>query len=322
MRRTLVWTAVAATVVAGLAGCRKGQQAAEGAQGFESPAPPFNADAAFALLKQQVAFGPRVPGTPGHQKQLDWMVAYLKQRADTVILQAFTTVAPNGDTLHLTNVFARFKPSAADHILLLAHWDTRPTADNEPDSARRKQPILGANDGGSGVAVLMQLADDLKRHSPPLGVDLLFVDGEDYTGDMYLGSEEFASKFAPTYHPLYGILLDMVGDQNPSYPIEPQSQQYAPEIITRVYDMAEKLGLGQFFPRSPGIDIQDDHIPLNKAGIHTIDLIDFQYGPPNDTTSRAGGAYWHTLQDTVEHCSPVGLGAVGRVIGALIYSGG
>jgi Zn-dependent M28 family amino/carboxypeptidase len=317
MRRTLALAAVAAVAVVAGPACGKGKDAAQGAQGLESPAPPFNADAAFALLKQQVAFGPRVPGTPGHQRQLDWMVKYLKQRADTVILQSFTAVAPNGDTLHLTNVFARFKPSNPDHILLLAHWDTRPTADNETNLARRAQPILGANDGASGVAVLMQLADDLKRHSPPLGVDLLFVDGEDYTGDMYLGSEQFAASYAPTYHPLYGILLDMVGDQNPSYPIEPSSQQYAPEVVQRVYDMAEKLGLGQYFPRSPGIEILDDHIPLNKAGIHTVDLIDFAYGPDG-----ASNEYWHTLQDTVAHCSPAGLAAVGRVVGAMIYSGG
>ena len=317
MRRTLAVAALAAVAVVACPACGKGKDAAQGAQGFESPAPPFNADAAFALLKQQVAFGPRVPGTPGHQLQLDWMVKYLRQRADTVILQSFTTVAPNGDTLHLTNVFARFKPANADHVLLLAHWDTRPTADNETNLARKRQPILGANDGASGVAVLMQLADDLKRHSPPLGVDLLFVDGEDYTGDMYLGSEEFAAKFAPTYHPLYGVLLDMVGDQNPSYPVEPSSQQYAPEVVQRVYDMAEKLGLGQYFPRSPGIEIQDDHIPLNKAGIHTVDLIDFAYGPDG-----VSNEYWHTLQDTVAHCSPAGLAAVARVVGALIYTGG
>jgi hypothetical protein len=109
----------------------------------------------------------------------------------------------------------------------------------------------------------------------------------------------------------------MIGDQNPLFPIEPESQNYAPEVIQRFYDMAEKIGLAQYFPRSPGIDILDDHIPLNKAGIHTIDIIDFAYGPDGSSNS-----YWHTLDDTVEHCSPVGLGAVGKVVGALIYSGG
>ena len=317
MRRLLL--AVLATASLALIGCKRSDGGAstnsDGGAAMVSPAPPFNENAAYDLLKQQVAFGPRVPGTPGHQKQLDWMVQYLKQRADTVVLQEFsTTDTATSKSLPLTNVIARFRPEAGDRVLLLAHWDTRPTADNESDAARKKMPILGANDGASGVAVLMQLADDLKRHSPPIGVDLLFVDGEDFTGDMYLGSDHFAATWGPTYHPLYGILLDMIGDQNPLYPIEPNSQSYAPEVVDRFYGTAEKLGLGQYFPRSPGITIQDDHIPLNKAGIHTIDIIDFDYGPNN--------AFWHTLNDDLAHTSPVGLGVVGKVIGALIYSGG
>jgi Zn-dependent M28 family amino/carboxypeptidase len=251
---------------------------------------------------------------PGHQKQLDWMVGYLRQRADTVEVQSFDAKGAKGEKLQLANVIARFNPKAQDRILLLAHWDTRPTADNEPDSAKRKQPILGANDGGSGVAVLMQLADVLKRHSQPLGVDLLFTDGEDYTDAMYLGSEYFAAHLPPGYKPLYGILVDMVGDQSPVFPIEPTSQQAAPEVVERVYRTAEELGLSQYFPRSPGTPVDDDHVPLNKAGIRTIDIIDFDYGP--------GNAYWHTLGDTVEHTSPAGLGAVGKTLVGLIYRGG
>ena len=322
MTRALLLLLASASLLAG--GCRK----FDGGQGTQSaaeasPAPAFDENAAFALLKQQVAFGPRVPGSPGHQKQLDWMVQYLKQRADTVILQPFTATTPKGEVLHLTNVIARFKPAASDRLLLLAHWDTRQTADNEPDSTRRNTPIPGANDGASGVAVLMQLADVLKKHSPPIGVDLLFDDGEDYAGNMYAGSQYFAQTWGASYHPLYGILLDMVGDQNPSFPIEPSSQQYAPEVIQRVYDMAEKIGLGQYFPRSPGIDIDDDHIPLNKAGIHTIDLIDFDYQGAGCTgINTSGGPCWHTLGDTVQHTGPAGLGAVGRLVAAMIYSGG
>ncbi len=287
-------------------------QGAETAAGKPLVAPDFSGAAAEDLIRQQVAFGPRVPGTPGHEKQLQWMVDYLKTRADTVQVHSFDAQAA-GKTLHLSNVFARFNPSAHDRVLLLAHWDTRPTADNETDSAKIK-PIQGANDGGSGVAVLMELADVLKRHSPPIGVDLLFVDGEDYTGDMYLGSTHFAANMPPGYKPLYGILVDMVGDQSPVYPIEPTSEQQAPEVVDRVWRTAEQLGFGQYFPRTEGMAIDDDHIPLNKAGIHTIDIIDFDYGP--------GNAYWHTLEDTVAHTSPVGLEVVGKVLGALIFAGG
>lgn len=312
MRRLLAGALVAAVVVSG---CGKEEgNAPPPPAGKPANVPDFDAQQAFALLKQQVAFGPRVPGTPGHQKQLDWMTDYLKQRADTVELRSFDVKAPNGDSLHLTNVFARFNPQAHDRILLVAHWDTRPTSDSEADSTRRKLPISGANDGGSGVAVLMQLADVLKRHSAPIGVDLLFVDGEDYTGDMYLGSEHFAANLPPGYSPLYGILVDMVGDQSPLFPVEPNSQQAAPEVVDRVWRTAEQIGYGPYFPRSQGMAIDDDHIPLNRAGIRTIDIIDFDYGPNN--------AYWHTQLDTVEHTSPVGLGVVGNVIATLIYTGG
>jgi glutaminyl-peptide cyclotransferase len=276
--------------------------------------PPFDANAAHELIKVQVAFGPRVPGTPGHAKQLAWMENYLRGRADTVITQSFDHTTKEGRKLRLANVFARFKPNAKDRILLVAHWDTRPTADQEQDSALQKRPILGANDGGSGVAVLMQLANILKSKAPPIGVDILLVDGEDFTNDMYLGSEFFAANMPPGYAPLYGVLIDMVGDENPHYPFESYSQQNAPEIVERVWRTAEELGYAQYFPRTDGGAISDDHLPLQKAGIHTIDIIDFDYGPSN--------AYWHTLKDTVEHTSPTGLGVIGNVLAQLIYREG
>src|SRR5690606_7161869 len=184
----------------------------------EVEAPPFDGQAAFALLERQVEFGPRVPGSPGHAAQLAWMEEYLRERADTVILQHFDHRAKRGGTIRMTNVFARFRPELPDRVLFLAHWDTRPTADNDPDPSRRNEPILGANDGASGVAVLLQLADVLSRHSPPIGVDLLFTDGEDFGPDeMYLGATYFAANPVPGpgYRPLYGVLVDMVGDRNP-----------------------------------------------------------------------------------------------------------
>jgi glutaminyl-peptide cyclotransferase len=276
--------------------------------------PPFDANAAYELIKVQVAFGPRVPGLPGHEKQLAWMVTYLRSRADTVIVQSFDHTTKEGKKLRLSNVFARFNPKAKDRILLIAHWDTRPTADQEPDSAQQKKPILGANDGGSGVAVLMQLANTLKTKAPPIGVDILLDDGEDFTNDMYLGAEYFAANMPPGYAPLYGILIDMVGDETPHYPFETYSQQNAPEIVERVWHTAESLGYGQYFPRTDGGAITDDHLPLQKAGIHTVDIIDFDYGPNN--------SYWHTLKDTVEHTSPTGLGLIGNVLAQLIYRGG
>ncbi|MEX0907767.1 MAG: M28 family peptidase [Gemmatimonadota bacterium] len=277
--------------------------------------PAFDADGAHALLARQVAFGPRVPGSAAHAAQLDWMTAFLRERADTVIVSPFQHTASDGRALAMSNVFARFEPEHRDRVLLLAHWDTRPTADN--DAERSDEPIPGANDGASGVAVLMEIANVLASHSAPIGVDLLFVDGEDYgpdERDMYLGAKHFAANRPPGYQPLYGILVDMVADQQPVFPIEGNSQSMAPEVVARVWGVAEQLGLGHIFVRRPGRTVMDDHVPLNRAGIRTIDIIDFDYGP--------GNGLWHTHGDVVENTGPAGLDAVGRVLLTLIWNRG
>jgi len=271
----------------------------------------FDSDSAHALIAHQVSFGPRVPGTAGHAAQLAWMEETLRAYADTVEVQRFTHGSLSGDSVDMANVFARFRPGERDRVLLLAHWDTRPMADEDPDTTRRDEPILGANDGGSGVAVLMEIARVLSSHSPPLGVDLLFTDGEDYgPGEMYLGATHFAANPPPGYRPLYGILVDLVADRSPSFPVEGYSQQYAPEVVELVYRTAEEIGMGRYFPRDVGVSINDDHIPLNRAGFRTIDIIDFDY------------PYWHTHGDAPENTSPEGLEAVGEVLTQLILSGG
>jgi len=276
-------------------------------------APAFSADTAFAYLQQQVSFGPRVPGSPGHAQQIAWMTSFLRERADTVTIQPFThTHTKSGQTVQMTNVFARFKPDADTRILLVAHFDTRPTADND-DEANAEQPIPGANDGASGVAALMEIANILRREPAPIGVDLLFVDGEDLgpTGsDMYLGAKHFAANKPHGYRPLYGILLDMIADRSPRYLIEGFSEQYAPEVVERVWRLAENLGYGNYFVRTRLGGISDDHVPLNQAGIRTIDIIDFDFPE------------WHTLRDDIDAVAPTGLGIVGAVLVSLIYRGG
>jgi glutaminyl-peptide cyclotransferase len=277
--------------------------------------PPFSAESAHALLRRQVAFGPRVPGSAGHAAQLDWMLEFLRERADSVSTRPFRHTAADGTLLRMTNVFAQFKPDAARRILLVAHWDTRPTADM--DAERPDAPIAGANDGASGTAVLLELADVLSRHSAPVGVDLLFVDGEDYgpgESHMYLGAKHFAANQPQGYRPLYGIVVDMVADRTPLFPMEGNSIDLAPDVVGRVWGVAAQIGLGHVFPQRNGGWVTDDHVPLNKAGIRTIAIIDFDYGP--------GNAYWHTHHDVVENTAPDGLGYVGRVLASLIYSGG
>jgi glutaminyl-peptide cyclotransferase len=282
--------------------------------GTASNAPPFNADSAHAYLRKQVSFGPRVSGMAGHAAQLAWMKEFLQARADTVIAQEFThTHTGTRQPYRMTNLFARFNASSNTRVLLVAHWDTRPTADSDSDPEKQKQPILGANDGGSGVAVLLEIANVLKKHSPPIGVDLLFVDGEDLgpdSADMYLGASHFAANLPPGYKPMYGIVIDMVGDQNPSYMVESNSKDMAPEVVDRVWRTAEQLGLGNIFKRTEQGAVTDDHLPLNRAGIRTIDIIDFDF------------PQWHTSGDIVENTSPRGLEAVGRVLIELIYRGG
>ena len=248
------------------------------------------------------------------------MQDYLRSRADTVVIQSIAHQAKGGKTVPMANVLARFNPDASKRVLFLAHWDTRKTADAETDPARQKMPIPGANDGASGVAVLMVLADMFAKEAPPIGVDLLFTDGEDWEpDDMYIGAKHFAATMTG-YRPLYGVLIDMVGDHNPVFPVEQYSQDRAPEVVDRVYRAAASLGLAQYFPMRPGMAVSDDHLPLNAAGIRTIDIIDLEYGPTGD--GYTFGAYWHTLNDTVENTSPVGLGAVGRLLSYLAYSGG
>lgn len=307
MKRFL-WTGLAL-----LAACTGSNGSAESSQDAQTAVPAFNADSAYAYLVRQVGFGPRVANTTGHQQQLAWMVDFLKTRADTVYTQPFTHITDEGEELQMANVIARFNPQSDTRVLLLAHWDTRPTADEDPDPVKRKQPIPGANDGASGVAVLLELANVLKNHSAPIGVDLLFTDGEDYgphSANMYLGATHFAANLPPGYKPLYGILLDMIGDRNPVFPQEGNSVDMAPEVVQRVWRTARDLGLERIFPLENGGYITDDHIPLNRAGIRTIDIIDF------DRT------HWHKSTDNVENTSPRGLDAVGRVLTTLIYRGG
>lgn len=279
--------------------------------------PRFDGDAAHELVRTQVAFGPRVPGSPGHARQLAWMIERLDSLAPELSVDTFTHVTAAGEALTLYNVLARFEPAASRRVLLLAHWDTRPRSDAAADPAERGLPVPGANDGASGTAVLLELARLFSIVSPPLGVDLLFVDGEDYgpgMEDMFLGARRYASRLGAQGRPVYGLLLDMVGDASPSFPPEELSAQYAEVVVRKVWRAAERLGYREYFPKAVGERLVDDHLPLIEAGLPTANLVDFTYGP--------GNAYWHTPRDTPERVSAATLGMVGEVVAELIYSGG
>jgi peptidase M28-like protein len=281
-------------------------QAGSGARRHE-----FDGERALAYLQQQVAFGPRIPNTPAHERAGDWILTRLRATADTVTVTAIRHVTRRGDTLHLRNFLARFRPQAAERVLFLAHWDTRPHADQSANLAAQRLPVPGANDGASGVAVLLGVADALKAKAPAGGVDLLLVDGEDYgnfadTNDVLIGSRYFAAHQPPGYPPLYAVLFDMVGDKNLDIYYEGNSQAVAPEVVDRVWRTARDLGYGRFF--LPGVKhtLIDDHVALQRAGVHAIDVVDFDY------------PYWHTTDDTVDKVAAASLQIVGDVAVALV----
>ncbi|HET6274180.1 MAG TPA: M28 family peptidase [Bacteroidota bacterium] len=279
--------------------------------------PAFDGGQAFAYLTRQTSFGPRNPNSAGHSACLDFLSAELRKHADNVRLQQFNESGYDGEKLVLTNVIASFKPDVKDRVLLCAHWDTRPRAEHDENKGRRNEPILGANDGASGVAVLLQIASMLKNQPPSIGVDIVLFDGEDYglEGDdakYLLGSRHFARNKILDYVPRFGILLDMIGDRFLEIPKEQHSLRYAPDVLELVWGKARELGYLQFVDEV-GELVTDDHLPLNEVGIKTIDLIDFNYPDP---TNR----FWHSHQDIPENCSTESLEAVGTVLTHVIYS--
>lgn len=287
-----------------LAGCDRGGGPRE-----------FNGDTALAYIRTQLEFGPRVPNTPGHQKTADWIIERIRATADSVEIQPFIHVTARKDTLRLRNIIGRFRPEQASRILYVAHWDTRPVADQSRNLGDQQKPVPGANDGGSGVAVLLGVADALKKQPPTFGVDLLFVDGEDYgdmaAGDMFIGSRHYAAGLANRPKPLFAIIWDMVGDADLTIAQEGHSVASAPEVVQRVWGRARELGYGKVFRDEVGYSVSDDHIPLLEAGVRAIDVIDFWYGGQENR-------YWHTLEDTIDKVSAKSLQVVGDVAVSLL----
>lgn len=274
------------------------------------PARAFDGEAAYRAVETQVAFGPRIPGTPGHAAEAAWLDSLLAPLADTLIVQRWTHVTAAGDSLPLRNFVARFNPGAPERLLFMAHWDTRPRSDG-PNSRDSAAAVPGANDGASGVAVLLGVAAALRQAPPSIGVDLLFVDGEDFgvfddKADVLLGSRYYAANLPPGPLPLYAVLFDMVGDQDLQIYQEGNSLTGAPEVVELVWSVARKAGHGNVFIPAPRHTITDDHISLQARGIRAIDVVDFDY--PS----------WHTPEDTPDKVSARSLQAVGDVALALV----
>lgn len=284
--------------------------------------PTFDGKNAFRFLKAQTAFGPRNPGSAHHEECKNYLAQELQRYADAVNLQPFPHTGYRGEHYTMTNVIASFNLKSTKRVMLCAHWDTRPQADMEQDAKKRSLPILGANDGASGVSVLLELARLFKHTSPPIGIDIVLFDGEDFgrSGDLenyFLGSTYFVHTKSSSFNPRCAILLDMVGDKTLLLPKEGYSAQFAPDIVRLIWESAHELGVSQFLDYVGGM-IEDDHIPLNNAGIPTVDIIDLDL--VGGASAQPDRKYWHTLQDTPERCSPESLEAVGKVLVHLLYT--
>ncbi len=278
----------------------------------------FDGNLAFNWLEKQCEFGPRNPGSEGYFNCKDFLIQNLKDFSDTVFTQNFTyTELRENNTYNLSNIIAEFNVNSEKHILLGAHWDTRPWADKDLNLSNRFTPITGANDGASGVAVLMELAKMFNSNPPPVNISIVLFDGEDLgvegISDSYAKGSQYFAENLPIEKPDFGIILDMIGDRVLGIPIERNSYRVAPDIVNELWDLAEKLKLPAFQNRL-GYDIYDDHVPLwEVAEIPAIDLIDFNY--PNQREN-----YWHTLNDIPQNCSPESLDQVGRLLTNYIYS--
>jgi hypothetical protein len=293
------------------------------------PRTAFDGQAAYAMVKTQVAFGPRVPGTQGWRKTGAWIVARLEALGDSVTERRWRHVTPSGDTIPMHDIVAHIAPSNPRRVLYLAHWDTRPTADNDPVLGNQKRPIPGANDGASGVALLLQVAAALNKTPPDVGVDLLFVDGEDY-GDfsrwsdtasdpnVLIGSTHYAAHMDTTRKPLFGVLWDMIGDRDLDIHQEANSARAAPDVVARVWKTARQLGYSKYFIDDVGESVVDDQMPFLRRGVRVIDVIDYDYGP-RDAMHRDG--WHHTLEDTPDKVSATSLQVVGDVAVELVTGG-
>jgi len=271
----------------------------------------FDADNAFAYLEKQCEFGTREPGSEGARQCLAWFEETFRQFGAEVYLQRFEALeAITGKKRRLTNVIAYFPAESASTLMLCAHWDTRAHANLDPDPANRSKPIMGANDGASGVAVLLEMAKIASMYAPPQGLLIVLFDGEDmgrasHAEEFALGSKFWASHQIPVEVD-EAILLDMIGDEDLEILIEGYSERYASGLRKELWHIAEQLELPAFVDRYGAI-VADDHVNLQQVGIRAIDLIDMEY------------TYWHTLEDTPDKCSAESLGQVGRALVGYIY---
>ena len=309
------------------------QQPAENKLAADQPkssvqVPEFIGDSAYGFIKTQLAFGPRVPNTPAHEKCAAFLSEKLTSYCKNVQVQKGRLKAFNGAMLDFQNIIASWKPESNNRIFLCAHWDSRPFADHDPDPANRRKPVDAANDGASGVGVLLEIARQINLRQPEIGIDIILFDVEDYGPPQDEPVEENADEqwglgaqywsrnpHKPGYFARFGILLDMVGAPGATFLMEGISMHYAPEIMKAVWNTADRIGYSSFFRYEQGSQITDDHLPINKIlGIPTIDIIHL------DKNSATGFyPYWHTTKDNLAAIDKTTLKAVGQTLLTVIF---
>ncbi|MCM1108432.1 MAG: M28 family peptidase [Clostridium sp.] len=331
MKKILIYMALAGSL--GLtAACKNagGQKTAE-SRPADAEAPVFSADSAFAYTAAQCEFGPRVPNTPAHEACGDYMVGKFRSFGASVVEQRVDLRAYNGTILRVRNIIASVHPERQQRILVCGHWDSRPYADNDPDSANWHKPVMAANDAASEVAVMLELARAIQgRGLQNIGVDFVCFDAEDYGrpsweedpvgddgSDWCLGSQYWAANpHVGGYRARFGILMDMVGGEGCTFSQELVSLQFASDVVEKVWSTASRLGYGSYFPRQQGGFLMDDHVAVNRtAKIPCIDIVPYFTDGPSSF-----GPTWHTVDDTMEHIDPQVLKAVGQTVLQVIYN--
>ncbi len=286
--------------------------------------PKFERDNAYSLIEKQLAFGPRVPGTDAHKAARDWMIEELENTGAKVIPQDFTAKHYDGRTLNGTNVIASFNPENPKRVLLAAHWDSREVADKDADPKLRKLAVPGADDGASGVAILMEIANVIKANPIDLGVDIILLDledqgdsGSDNIKNWCLGAQHWSKNMHVSgYRAKFGILLDMVGSENARFTKEEVSRKYAKKYVDKVWNLSQKMGYGLYFVNDETRPLVDDHLFINQlTGIPMMDIINRPVG------SQSGfGEYWHTHHDDISVIDKRTLRAVGQTLLAVLYN--
>ena len=307
--------------------CKSNKQATE--EVLQPVGPAFMADSAMAYCQAQCDFGPRTMNSKAHDLCEEWIVNKFKGFGLEVETQKADLTGWDGTKLHSTNIIAHFNPQAERRILICAHWDSRPWADNDPDSTNWHKPVLAANDGASGVGVMLEVARLLQNDTTlAIGVDLVCFDAEDYGTPQWaeknedsentwaLGAQYWAKNLPENYKPQFGILLDMVGGQGAKFYQEQNSIRYAASIVDKVWSAARHAGFSSVFANEVGGGVTDDHIPVNEAGIPTVDIIPFY----PDCRQSSFGPTWHTINDDMEHLDINTLKAVGQTLIQVIYS--